>query len=1350
MPSGPSTYAPPLTLHIHIVLSLSLPLNRQIFLIQRPGSKARGSIRCVHDWSGVRTSLPPPRSPPPTASPPSPSPWVSLFLPPLSRPPPTPKSPPPILTVRYSASNGQDPRHEAAYDAFMTGVVFAQACHRLGLSPHRLSSLPPAASAAAAAAREEAGRWREERRGRRGEGEGEGDGVGRGEFGREGEGRRWVVERWRRGEGAVSGGRIGTDREHSEESSDGSAVVAETPTRLRFLLRGALGRNTPLELEPVDSGAALVRFGSGKQRDVENLGKVMESLGRALLGGAGNGRGGGGGGGGGGSGGGGGGGRMGAGGERLGEREVVARDMVSLGIRAAPFSAFVTLCESTVPFLSASEGADVLRLEEYLVSATQRSPTSAPAAKTSRPSRKEGQGAREVKMAVGDSAICAKVLGLTPVKSVPTVAAKESATLFNGLKATKTNKSAAKQKLKGTARAAPVPASRPSTAVRAAIAEDINTDFEVADMTMPQGGSWSVHKFGGTCVGSAERILNVARIVASDPAERRFVVVSAMGGTPKVTNILYSLLDKAAAKDSSGWAELIAQLREKHRAAAAELLGEEDEETKKILERIDEDLINLKAMLKAISIAGTSTEIFTDFIVGHGELWSAMILTATLQKVTGKKVAFMDARDVLVVHPAEGGNQVDPNYERCEENLHAWYAARGDDGHYEGGGPDLVVATGFIARTEDGVPTTLKRDGSDLSAAIFGSLLRAGRVIIWTDVDGVYSADPRKVPDAVILKNLSYQEAWELSYFGANVLHPRTTLPVMKYAIPMFIRNAFNPTAPGTRIGRSHDAFSDEEHEAAHNELLEEGTDPLDAVVKGFATIENVALVNVAGTGMAGVPGIASQIFNSVKNVGANVIAISQASSEHSVCFAVPEPEADMVAAALRTTFRRAIESNRVHDIEVIPHCTVLAAVGQRMASTPGVSAALFAALAKARVNVRAIAQGCSEYNITVVVDRSDAVAALRAAHGRFYHSQIPLAVALIGPGLIGGTLLDQIRDQRASLKKEFNIDMRVVGIIGANRMLIDNRGVHLSNWREELESRGEAADMVAFEASLMDGHHGLPNTVVVDCTASSEVADKYPTWLAEGLHVVTPNKKANSGPLKEYLKIRQLQRELCTHYLYEATVGAGLPIVATLKGLLDTGDHIHRIEGIFSGTLSYIFNSFDGSKPFSQIVAEARANGFTEPDPRDDLEGMDVARKVVILARECGLRLELDQVPIQSLVPEALQHVGSVDEFMQRLPEFDDEMEAKRKAAEEMGEVLRYVGVVDMDKREGRVELRQYPRTHAFTQLVGSDNIISFVTYRYNVQPLIVRGPGAGAEVTAGGVFSDLLRLAAFLGAPS
>lgn len=786
-----------------------------------------------------------------------------------------------------------------------------------------------------------------------------------------------------------------------------------------------------------------------------------------------------------------------------------------------------------------------------------------------------------------------------------------------------------------------------------------------------------MHKFGGTCVGSAERILNVARIVASDPSERRFVVVSAMGGSPKVTNILYALLDKAAAKDNSGWGELLTQLREKHRAAAEELLGVENEDFPKIMQRVDEDLVNIKAMLKAIAIAGSATEVFTDFIVGHGEIWSAMILTATIKLVTGQPVAFMDARDVLVVHPAEGSNQVDPNYERCEANLHEWYKARGEQqvkaaaataAASAGGGPDLVVCTGFVARTEDGTPTTLKRDGSDLSAGIFGSLLRAGRVIIWTDVDGVYSADPRKVPDATILKNLSYQEAWELSYFGANVLHPRTTLPVMKYNIPMYIRNAFNPTAPGTRIGRSSDSVSDAEHEAAHADLLEDGEDPLDAVVKGFATIENVALINVEGTGMAGVPGTASSIFSAVKNVGANVIAISQASSEHSVCFAVPEAEADMVATALRSTFRRAIEKGRIQDVGIIPHCTVLAAVGQRMASTPGVCAALFAALAKARVNVRAIAQGCSEYNITVIVDQSDATAALRAAHSRFYHSQTPLAVALVGPGLIGGTLLDQICEQRASLKKEFNIDMRVVAISGNKQMLLNSRGVDLDNWRAELAEHGEPADMAAFESSLMDGHHGLPNTVVVDCTASADVASKYATWLAEGLHVVTPNKKANSGPLEEYLRIRKIQRELYTHYLYEATVGAGLPIIATLKSLKDTGDKINRIEGIFSGTLSFIFNNFDGSRPFSEVVSEAKANGYTEPDPRDDLQGMDVARKVVILGRECGLRLELDQVPVQSLVPEPLQHVASVDEFMRRLPEFDGLMEQKRKEAEEAG----------------------------------------------------------------------------------
>ncbi|XP_075486505.1 bifunctional aspartokinase/homoserine dehydrogenase, chloroplastic-like [Primulina tabacum] len=644
-----------------------------------------------------------------------------------------------------------------------------------------------------------------------------------------------------------------------------------------------------------------------------------------------------------------------------------------------------------------------------------------------------------------------------------------------------------------------------------------------------------------------------------------------------------------------------------------------------------------------------------------------------------------------------------------------------------------VIATGFIASTPQNIPTTLKRDGSDFSAAIMGALFKARQVTIWTDVDGVYSADPRKVSEAVILKQLSYQKAWEMSYFGANVLHPRTIIPVMKYDIPIVIRNIFNLAAPGTAICRPAGFGIEDCHR-------------VDSPVKGFATIDNLALVNVEGTGMAGVPGTASDIFGAVKDVGANVIMISQASSEHSVCFAVPEKEVKAVAAALEIRFRQALDAGRLSQIAVIPNCSILAAVGQKMASTPGVSATLFNALAKANINVRAIAQGCSEYNITVVVKREDCIKALRAVHSRFYLSRTTISMGIIGPGLIGGTLLDQLRDQAAVLKEKFNIDLRVMGIMGSRTMLLSDTGIDLSIWRDLQQDKADIQKFVQH----VHGNHFIPNTVIVDCTADSYVASHYHDWLCRGIHVITPNKKANSGPLDQYLKLRTLQRQSYTHYFYEATVGAGLPIISTLQGLLETGDKILRIEGIFSGTLSYIFNNFVGARAFSEVVKDAKEAGYTEPDPRDDLSGMDVARKVIILARESGLKLELSDIPVQTLVPEPLKDSASPELFLQQLSQFDVDLAKQRQEAEDAGEVLRYVGVVDVVNRKGTVELRRYKKEHAFAQLSGSDNIIAFSTQRYAKQPLIVRGPGAGAEVTAGGVFSDILRLASYLGAPS
>ncbi|CAN7044834.1 unnamed protein product [Brassica oleracea var. botrytis] len=847
---------------------------------------------------------------------------------------------------------------------------------------------------------------------------------------------------------------------------------------------------------------------------------------------------------------------------------------------------------------------------------------------------------------------------------------------------------------------------------------DLSLDNSVENGHLPKGDSWAVHKFGGTCVGNSERIKDVADVVVNDVSSRKLVVVSAMA---KVTDMMYDLIHRAQSRDDSYLSALDAVL-EKHRATALELL--DGDELASFSARLHNDINNLKAMLRAIYIAGHATESFSDFVVGHGELWSAQMLAAVVRK-SGLDCTWMDARDVLVVVP-NSSSQVDPDFAESEKRLEKWFS--------QNSAAKIIIATGFIASTPENIPTTLKRDGSDFSAAIMGALFRSHQLTIWTDVDGVYSADPRKVSDAVILKTLSYQEAWEMSYFGANVLHPRTIIPVMKYDIPIVIRNIFNLSAPGTMICR---------------QIEDEDGYKLDAPVKGFATIDNLALVNVEGTGMAGVPGTASAIFSAVKEVGANVIMISQASSEHSVCFAVPEKEVKAVSEALNSRFRQALAGGRLSQIEIIPNCSILAAVGQKMASTPGVSATFFNALAKANINIRAIAQGCSEFNITVVVKREDCIRALRAVHSRFYLSRTTLAVGIIGPGLIGGTLLDQIRDQAAVLKEEFKIDLRVIGITGSSKMLLSESGVDLSRWRELMKEEGESANIEKF-TQYVKGNHFIPNSVIVDCTADADIASSYYDWLLRGIHVVTPNKKANSGPLDQYLKIRDLQRKSYTHYFYEATVGAGLPIISTLRGLLETGDKILRIEGIFSGTLSYLFNNFVGNRSFSDVVAEAKQAGFTEPDPRDDLSGTDVARKVTILARESGLKLDLDSLPVQSLVPKPLQACASAEEFMQKLPQFDEELSKQRQEAEAAGEVLRYVGVVDAVGKKGTVELKRYKKDHPFAQLSGADNIIAFTTKRYKEQPLIVRGPGAGAQVTAGGIFSDILRLAFYLGAPS
>ncbi|HRP87543.1 MAG TPA: bifunctional aspartate kinase/homoserine dehydrogenase I, partial [Gammaproteobacteria bacterium] len=616
----------------------------------------------------------------------------------------------------------------------------------------------------------------------------------------------------------------------------------------------------------------------------------------------------------------------------------------------------------------------------------------------------------------------------------------------------------------------------------------------------------------------------------------------------------------------------------------------------------------------------------------------------------------------------------------------------------------------------------LGRNGSDFSASIFAALLDAEEVIIWTDVDGVMSGDPRRIPDVSVIEELSWHEAMELAYFGAKVLHPRTMAPLVARSIPVWIRNTARPEGKGTRIGA----------------LSESGG------VKGVTTIAGMALLNLEGAGLIGVPGTASRLFEALRNAGISVVLISQGSSEHSICCAVPEGDAARARDAVEKAFAAEIRQGQVEGVGMLPGCSILAVVGEGMRGMPGVAAKLFGALGRAGVNVRAIAQGASERNISAVIPSDDADRALRAVHASFYLSPQAVSIGVIGPGGVGGQLLDQLAGEIPRLFKQSRVDLRVRAVAGSRRMVLAPRVVELGEWRDLLE-RGGATDLDAFAAHVQAEH--LPHAVIIDCSGVAEVAARYTDWLSRGIHVITPSKLAASGPLGTWRRLQQTRRAAGTRYLGETTVGAGLPIIQTLRDLRQTGDEIIAIEGILSGTLAFLFNGFDGSKPFSAIVREARALGFTEPDPRDDLSGRDVARKLVILAREMGLELELEQVDVESLVPPELA-AGSIDEFLDGLAAWDGGMRERLESARARDHVLRYVARLDGRSGRAAVGLEELPGDHPFAYARLTDNVVQFVTRRYQDNPLVVQGPGAGPGVTAAGVFADLLRLTAYLGA--
>jgi aspartokinase/homoserine dehydrogenase 1 len=818
---------------------------------------------------------------------------------------------------------------------------------------------------------------------------------------------------------------------------------------------------------------------------------------------------------------------------------------------------------------------------------------------------------------------------------------------------------------------------------------------------------WIVHKFGGSSVADADCFRRVADIIEAAANQREAVVLSACRG---VTDALLDSVAHAERPDGDV-AGAIEALWKRHEKLAGELLSPAACETYGM--QLAKDCRDIAGVLQTVRLIRQATYSMRDIVAGYGEIWSTRLFAPFLRergRIDGD-VLWIDARDVVIVEWGPLGPAV--QWSASEQNLRK----RVPEG-FKG----RLVVTGFIATTTEGMQTTLGRNGSDFSGSIFGALLQASEIVIWTDVDGVLSADPRLVPNAQVIDQLSYNEAMELAYFGAKVIHPQTMEPAVARDIPIYIRNTFAPGKRGTLICAN----------------------PVSALkVKGITTIDPVALVNLEGAGMIGVPGTAHRLFGALRDDGISVILISQGSSEHSICFAIPAAQAERAEQVVRRAFDAELRDGQIQQVDVALGLAILAVVGDGMAGAHGVAAGVFNALGSAAINVRAIAQGASERNISLVVDGKFAAKALRAVHAAFYLSPYTLSIGLIGPGTVGRVLISQMAGQIERLRA-LNLDLRVRGIAGSKRMVLAEKAIDLDRWAQLLEEKGEPVDLEKFAAHCQADY--IPHTVLIDCTASTEVAARYRDWLSRGIHVVTPNKKANSGALPEYRALKDAARAAGTHYLYEATVGAGLPVIQTLRDLRETGDDITRIEGIFSGTLAYLFNVFDGREAFSSIVLAAKQKGYTEPDPRDDLSGMDVARKLIILGREMGLTLEMADVEVTGLVPEALGRC-SVEEFMERLPEFDAIMADALEEAGKAGQVLRYVGRVDADGT-ATVRLTRLDAAHAFANIALTDNVVRFATRRYCDNPLIVQGPGAGPEVTAGGVFSDLLRLSAYLGA--
>jgi aspartokinase/homoserine dehydrogenase 1 len=808
-------------------------------------------------------------------------------------------------------------------------------------------------------------------------------------------------------------------------------------------------------------------------------------------------------------------------------------------------------------------------------------------------------------------------------------------------------------------------------------------------------------KFGGSSVATPDRIKSVIQIVLPFVGKEPIAIVfSAFGG---VTDMLIRLSNLALAGDQDYKLEL-EQLEKRHLDAVRDLIGVQRQSS--FLAQVKFMINELDDILHGVYLVKERTPRTVDYIMSFGERLSAYIISEAFCD-RGIAAEFLDTRTVVRTDNHFGHAKVD--FETTNLLIRNHFASH----------PNLQIVTGFIGTSESGETTTLGRSGSDYTAAILAGALRASSLEIWTDVDGMMTADPRKVKKAFTVKEMTYEEAMELSHFGAKVIFPSTMQPAMANSIPIWIKNSFNPSFVGTKIS-----------EDANGRSL---------IIKGISSMNNISLISVQGSGLLGVVGVSMRLFATLAREKINVILISQASSEHSICFAIESGISAQAKVALEREFQYEIQNGEMDEMLVEDKLAIVAIVGENMKHNPGTSGRMFNALGKNGINIIAIAQGSSELNISTVVQESDIGKALNVLHEAFFLSDRKvLNLFLVGTGLIGKSLVKMIADQFTKLSKENLLEVNLIAVANSKKMLFDEMGLKLDSGVDQMKREGEAMDMQVFLGRIRELN--LSNSIFVDCTSSETVTDHYEAILSANISIVTPNKKANSGPLQKYRTLKAIAFKRGIKFLYETNVGAGLPVINTMNDLLLSGDKVIRIEAVLSGTLNFIFSSFTEGKRFSDVVKEAKQKGYTEPDPRDDLNGMDVARKTLILAREAGVPLEISDIQVENLVPEDCRKAGTLEEFFICLAKHDDQFEAWRKQAESKKEKLRYRSVLENGKTS--IGLASVGESHPFYSLAGSDNIILLTTERYHERPMVIRGPGAGAEVTAAGVFADIIRI--------